>query len=176
MEDRRPRKVDIQPVIDAQLKQFYSVIAQERDNRVKVRNWAITIWLAYIAILASGKISLNQLTSLLILWAIIIIFWAIEGFHQSLVLVNEGRARKLEELLANESLPDKIPSELFYESGYDTITFKEKRRAFILACFTSEPILFFNLAMLAGSAIFVYSGALPEAAISNVTATTSNIK
>lgn len=158
-------KTDIQSVIDSQLKQFYSVIAQERDNRVKVRNWAITIWLAYIAILGSGRIYTNQLTSLLILWTIISIFWAIEGFHQSLVIVNEGRAKKLEQLLTDNELPLNVPLELFYESGYETIKFKEKRKAFLLACFTGEPILFFNLAMIIGSFLFVYLGGLPIATI-----------
>ena len=162
MTEKKSIKIDLQSVIDSQIKQFYSVIAQERDNRVKVRNWAITIWLAYIAILGSGKISVNHLTSLLILWTIIAIFWTIEGFHQSLVIVNEIRVRKLEELLSQENLPESLSLDLFYDSGYSKITFKEKGNAFLLACFTGEPIVFFNLAMILGSILFIYFGGLPE--------------
>lgn len=157
--------IDVQSVVDSQLKQFYSVIAQERENRVKVRNWAITIWLGYIAILGSGRIHTNHLTSLAILLVIISIFWAIEGFHQSLVLINEQRVKRLEQLLASDRLPFYIPLELFYESGYETIKFREKRNAFLLAFFTGEPILFFNLAMIISSYLFVYFGGLPFADI-----------
>lgn len=148
--------MDVQNIIQSQLDQFYSVISQERDNRVKVRNWSITIWLAYLALLGSGQFNTDKWTASLILAIIIIIFWFVEGFHQSLVLVNEGRAKKLEKLLSDNQDLENVPLELFYESGYYTIKKWDKAKCFLLACFTGEPILFFHIAMIAGSSVFIY--------------------
>lgn len=148
--------MEIQNIIQYQLQQFYAVIAQERDNRVKVRNWSITIWLAYLTLVSSGKLQITKFNSLMVMLFIVFIFWAVEGFHQSLVLVNEGRAAKLEKLLADSQLPRKIPLELFYENGYNGILWKHKAKCFFKACITSEPIFFFHFAMIVGSILFVY--------------------
>lgn len=147
--------VNVQDVINLQLSQFYSVIAQERENRVKTRNWAITSLSAYIAILGSGKIYVDQTVAMSTLIIVICIFWIIEGFHQSLVLVNEGRVKLIEELLAKTNLPTKLPIELHYISGYQFINTRTKIIAFLRGTFTSEPIAFFYMAMIFISFSFV---------------------
>jgi hypothetical protein len=78
-------KTDVQAVIQTQLLQDYSVIAQERANRVKARNWAVTIWVAYLTLLSSGHYFPDKVTATFILGIIITVFWIVEGFHQSLL-------------------------------------------------------------------------------------------
>ena len=91
--------MDVQNIIQNQLLQYYSVIAQERENRVKVRNWVITIWLSYLALLGSGNYYTHKWIAYMMLAIIIAIFCCVEGFHQSIVIVNEERAKSLKSCL-----------------------------------------------------------------------------
>lgn len=150
------KTLDVQDVIKTQLLQFYSIIAQERESRVKTRNWAITSLLAYIAILGSGKIYMTQLSAYATLIIITLVFWMIEGFHQSLVIVNSDRVKLLEEFLAGSNLPSSLPIRFHYIGGYKTISLRDKMNAFFLGSFTSEPIIFFYTSIILISCLFVY--------------------
>lgn len=147
--------IDIQAAIDTQLKQFYANIARERDNQLKVRTWSITIWLALITLLSSDKLSINISTSVFILVFTNIIFWAIEGLHHSMVLIDGKKVRKLEELLTKDKLPNNIPLTFFYSNAYDILSRREKIKTFVTACLFSETVVLYYLIMIFISVIFM---------------------
>lgn len=148
------KTIDIQSIITTQLCQYYSVIAQERETRLKIRNWAITTILAYVAIIGSGKIFILNY-SWIILLTIVCMFWMLEGLHQSIVLINEKRVRLLEELLSTSVLPNCVPLHFHYIGGYKNITRKEKINAFFNGTFKSEIIAYFYIAMSIASILFI---------------------
>ena len=141
-----PEKLDIQSIIHAQMVQFYSAIAQEKENRVKVRNWEISNLVAFIAFLSSNISSkIPKGYASLILIGIILIFWTIEAFYQSLVLAYFKRVSRLEKLLGEKTeVPKTVPLDLFFENGFYSISTKRKITLFFQAFFCSKSILIFN--------------------------------
>ena len=47
-------------VAQKQLEQYYNSINVNRGIRVTIRKWSITVWLAMIITIATGKITLNS--------------------------------------------------------------------------------------------------------------------
>lgn len=151
----RTNQVEIQSVIDNQLKQFYASISREHENRGKVRNWSVTLWVALIALFSSGRININGNLPLLILLFINVIFWGLESMHLSLIVINSRKVKKLEAILASGKLPDNLPLDLFYSNSDSMFTTKEKIKIYIQSFFLRETVTVYHLAMILGSIIFV---------------------
>lgn len=151
--------IDVQGIIQSQLDQFYASIANERSNRVKVRNWQVTVLVVFVGYLLSDKVIEHFATvraSFLLLFSVVVVFWLIEAFHQSLVLALLSRAGKLEDLLVGRgNVPQRPPRDLFYVNGWHTVSTSLKLKYFIWAFFRCKSIVLFNLLLIAASLILV---------------------
>jgi hypothetical protein len=144
--------LDVQGAVQAQMDQYYSAIAQEKENRAKARNWQITVFVALVAYLNSNRS--GTATAFPMLLGVTGMFWLVEGFYQSLVLAYFTRVGRLEELLANRTaLPKQVPLDLFFERGFHTVSAKEKAVLYLKACFFSKSIVLFNTLFIVLSAL-----------------------
>ncbi len=142
-------------IVIMQLEQFYKVIREDQATRTSIRNWCITIWLAMLAVIGTGKLAINVNQSLALSVTPVFLFWLMECFHHTFITTNEERATTLERMLAGNDFGALSPSKHFFVSGYASITFKQKMRALLKAMFTKESVWVFYLLLCVGSFAFV---------------------
>jgi len=143
-------------IAQKQLDQFYSSISDGRKIINDVRKWALTVWLAIVIAFASDKIPIESNPTLFALIVSIIFFWLLEGLQFASIRIDQLKAAKLEEFIANYSESDVVPLNYYYRSSYDSFTYTDKIKLLIKALFLSSMLVVFYLALASLSFLFIY--------------------
>ena len=134
--------MDNKGIIQKQLDQLYSILAGHRENRMRFRNWCVTITVALITIIISQKLVLTKTQSVIMLISPIFIFWVLEVMEFTFELIDLRKSEKLEELLIKDKI-DTIPLELLWASSLKTNTSKKKQICLLITTILKKAILFF---------------------------------
>ena len=135
-------------IAQKQLEQFYSTIAQVKQQIIEIRKWSITVWIAIMIGLSSNKIVIDEYFEPIIVFFPIIAFWLLEGFQVTWLSVDTKKAKQVEQFIASGSIESELPIENFYVSSYGTFTYFQKTRMFLDSIFLTESVVFFYLILL----------------------------
>ena len=141
-------------IIEDQLNHFYNRIHHDRDNSIKIRNWCITIWLSLLALVNSNQLNLSKLQVLILPLMAISIFWILDAYQYMFILLNERRAREIEDAIVNEKYDPDHANEYFLLRVAEVYSYKIKLKTFLRASFLSETIVIFYLLLTIGTIIF----------------------
>lgn len=147
--------MEIQEILLKQLEQYYRVTEQDKGRATTIRNWGITVWLAIVVALISGKLTVNFYQSLFVVIIPIVSFWFLESSQWAYVRMNDDRAKKLEKAIAENQQLTAIPLDYFYVSSYHKITTSKKIEAFFKSMFTSTIVSIFYCILLVTSLLFI---------------------
>ena len=148
--------MDAREVLVQQLEQYYKEIRQKRRARYTIRNWCITIWVAVLIAIGTEKIITDETKAMILVFLPILMFWILEVFQQSFVVLDENRTEVLERILSQTEILFPLSIEYFYNAGYTRIPYKSKVRISMSIMFTSETIIIFYSIMLIGGVLFIY--------------------
>ena len=148
--------MDNKGIVQKQLDQLYSILVGHRENRMRFRNWCVTITIALITIIISQKLVLTKIQSIIMLISPIFIFWVLEVMEFTYELIDLHKSEKLEELLIKDKI-DSIPIELLWASSLKTKALKGNKNRLLIATILTKAILFFYgfLAIMAIIALLV---------------------
>jgi hypothetical protein len=137
-----------------QLEQMYKAIGDDESRKVSIRNWCITVWLAGLTAIGSGKLIINMYQAFLLSTLPVCMFWLLECLQHMFVSINEERAQFLESFLLSNSISSLIPSDLTFVAGYRSVRYSKKIK-FLFQTIVRESVLLFYLLLLVGSISFI---------------------
>ena len=141
------------------LDQLYDVIKCDNDRSNKIRSWCITIWMATLAIVSTGKLTVTLEQKYILSLLPIIMFWLLDGFQNSFILMHSNRAKELENIISNGTYDNLPNDEYFFISGHRKLSFRSKIKALITSLFLRETVTVFYFLLCVSSFVFVYVGA-----------------
>lgn len=149
--------MDISPdTLKEQLMQLHQREEMFFRHRTTIKNWAITIWFALLAIIIAKPLPLNTIVILAILTAPVFLFWFFQAVYTAIANLNIQQGMEIEQRIADKNLSiDKI-SDVFIFSRYRRFSISEKIIAFLRGAFTQETTLIFYIALLISSVLFVF--------------------
>ena len=114
-----------------------------RDQRANCHKWCISIWIASIIALATGKLQIQFTGALLVLLAPIGLFWLLEGMYGGITIIINGHIREAEKSFASGHFDRTTVARFMLISGRDRYGFRQKLLAFINALFKVETVFLF---------------------------------
>ncbi len=137
-----------------QLDRYYRGIENTKSDRQNIRKWCLTIWLAILGMILTGKLDMAGLIKYIVAILPIVVFWFFEAITATHTLLLESRAAKLEEYsFTKVDLPN--PMDHFYVSGHYSVPFGEKIGFFVAALIKLETIVFFYTPLILLSVVTV---------------------
>lgn len=155
-------KTDMREVLHKQLDVFYASIFHDQEHSLTIRKWCITIWVAVLAAIATGKLHVDITKALFLAIVPVVMFWILDAFKHSFIDINWTRVMELEVLAAGSSPMDDMTTELFFASGRTKTPYKQKIWSFLKALFTKETVIIFYLLLFLGSLFFIGVFGLPK--------------
>jgi|GEM_PF-6453660 len=141
---------DIRWVID----KLYDDLFFYRNQRENCKKWSVTIWLATLIALASGKIAIDINISLSLLIAPIIIFWIIEAIYAGITIIISEQIEAAEELFERGLNNRKELAKHLTMSGRSNFKFKHKIFALLKGAFFTETVFLFYILLIVSSITF----------------------
>ncbi|MFQ5751624.1 MAG: hypothetical protein ACE5HI_06455 [bacterium] len=123
--------------------QHYRTIDRHYNQRITTKSWCLTVWLALLIIVGSGKFITFNLQGLILTLLPILIFWVIEGMQASHMKIMELRVAELEKLWATNVSKIKNPTDLLFYGSHQYQSSKIKFNLFIFALFKMETVFAF---------------------------------
>ena len=148
--------MDKQVLATSLLEKIYEEVRINDEYSKKIRNWCITVWMGAIALVAYGKIDLNNLQKILFPFIPVLVFWVLDAFQNTFASLNARMALKLEKALANEGIDQIETEDLFYMSAYKKLTLREKIRTFLWCMVAKETVTFFYAVLIVVTFLFAF--------------------
>ncbi|HEX9653633.1 MAG TPA: hypothetical protein VGA99_07975 [bacterium] len=125
--------------------QHYKTIDRHYNQRIKTKNWCLTMWLILITLIASGKLLAFNAQGMILSLLPILMFWIIEAMQASHMKIMEMRVAELEKLWTGNSSKIKSPNDLLFYGSHQYQSSKVKFDVFIFALFRMETVFAFYL-------------------------------
>ena len=125
--------------------QHYKTIDRHYNQRIKTKNWCLTLWLVIVTLLASGKLLAFNAQGLILSLLPIVLFWVLEAMQASHMKIMELRVAELEKLWAGNLSKIKSPNDLLFYGSHQYQSSKVKFDVFIFALFKMETVFAFYL-------------------------------
>ncbi len=121
------------------------------EEKAKIKNWCITIWVGIILAISTGKLLINDYAILAIMIFPSILFWFLETSYGAVLYLRYKQMIKLEKIFEHKN--DQESPSLFVFTNYDQYTPKDKVMAFIKCFLTMETITVFYLFIISSSIV-----------------------
>lgn len=147
--------MDRRDFLERQLNHYYSWIISDKNRSITTRSWCITLWVVTVALVISSQVPLSPLYSTIVIILPVLLFWLLDGFHNSFIDLNEQQAMKIERMLMSNSIEDVDWSESLLMTSHTKTPFSDKVKSLLISLFLRETVSFFYLILLVASVILV---------------------
>jgi hypothetical protein len=141
-------------IAQKQLDNFYTMILSNRQIQLAVRKWFITIWVALIGAVITKQISRSSLSFLFLVMLAIVLFWWLEAIQLTFIVLDERKAKRIEEYLVSFRSNQNLPIDAFYVSSYGNDSYFAKIREYFKSFFLRESVCLFYIAISITTVIF----------------------
>ncbi|MBA7601864.1 hypothetical protein ES703_08948 [subsurface metagenome] len=146
-------KNDITKQLDILFQQYNLIF----KHRATIKNWCITVWVALLAAITTGKINLTPLSTLLLMISQVFFFWFLEAIYGGIYKLHNSQIIELEYRLSNKNYESNDPLEIYFLSRYRRFTNWQKVKSILYAFFRMETVMLIYLVLIFASVVFVVS-------------------
>jgi len=143
-------------ILERQLGYLYQLVQIQARNRITIKGWCITVWLAIVVVALTRKDAFLELKAQVIFFGPIVLFWFLEAVEQAVHVLRQKQLVEIEKRLAERKFEISEASECFIRSRYLKFGLREKFCAFVAAPFTKETTTSFYAILLFASLLLVW--------------------
>lgn len=145
-------RADLLRLHEFELTALYSTL----EIRARVKNWAITVWVAVIVAVVTRGAQILWWQAALLMSLTPAMFWIMELMYGVITLIHENKIIQIEELLSKDRI--ETPPKVYPLFGYNaalakTIPLRTKLKRYLLPAIKMETILFPYVIMVVASAV-----------------------